>query len=141
SRAPFVEGALPFPFEKIARAVLGENYELSLVVCGDALARRMNKTYRLPALTRLRATRGQELRRASKKTYAPNVLSFPITKYAGEIFLNIRSAEREAELYHTSLRARLALLYIHGLFHLKGLDHGKKMERLEHATLKRFKLA
>ena len=114
--------SLPFPFEKIARAVLGENYELSLVVCGDALARRMNKTYR-------------------KKTYTPNVLSFPITKYAGEIFLNIRSAEREAELYHTSLRARLALLYVHGLFHLKGLDHGKKMERLEHATLKRFKLA
>ena len=121
-RAPFIEGARPLPFEKIARAVLGENYELSLVVCGDALARRMNKTYR-------------------KKTYTPNVLSFPITKYAGEIFLNIRSAEREAELYHTSLRARLALLYVHGLFHLKGLDHGKKMERLEHATLKRFKLA
>src|SRR3989344_780707 len=81
------------PFERLARAVLGARYELSLVVCGDALARRMNKAYR-------------------KKSYTPNVLSFPITKYAGEIFLNIRSAEREAELYHTSLRARLPPFYI-----------------------------
>src|SRR3989338_5485677 len=77
-----VRGPLPrIPYEKLARDVLGSRYELSLVLCGDTLARRMNKTYRLPAL---------KLRRAGKKTYAPNVLSFPLARSEGEIFLNIR---------------------------------------------------
>jgi len=48
--APFLKGAGRIPFEEIAQAVLGKNYELSLVICGDNLARRMNREYRLPSL-------------------------------------------------------------------------------------------
>ncbi|QQG37755.1 MAG: rRNA maturation RNase YbeY [Candidatus Kaiserbacteria bacterium] len=107
------------PFEKIAAAILGSTYELSLVVCGDQLATRMNRQYR-------------------KKTYSPNVLSFPIEKRSGEIFLNLACAKREAAAYGVPLRSRLALLFVHGCFHLKGLSHGKKMESLERATLRRF---
>ena len=118
-----IRGSVPrIPFEALATSVLGKNYELSVVVCGDKLARRMNKEYR-------------------KKTYAPNVLSFPLENNEGEIFLNIRKAEREARMYGTTLTARLALLYVHGLYHLKGLDHGAHMERLEQTTLKKFRLA
>lgn len=106
----------------MARAVLGAKYQLSLVVCGDTLARSINIKYR-------------------KKDYSPNVLSFPLDKNEGEIFLNIRKAEREAKEYGVPLRERLALLYVHGLFHLKGLDHGDKMERAEQTALKRFRLA
>ena len=115
-------GIVPrIPFEEIARAVLGERYELSLVICGDDLARKMNKAYR-------------------KKTYAPNVLSFPLSKTEGEIFLNVRKAEREARAYGMPVRERLAYLYIHGCFHLRGLDHGDRMEREEARIMKRFKL-
>jgi len=120
-RAPFAKGARRLPFEAIARSVLGAQYELSLVICGNELARRINRENR-------------------KKKYAPNVLSLPLGKLEGEIFLNIRKAEREARQYGTTLRARLALLYVHGLYHLKGLDHGERMERAEQTTLKRFKL-
>ncbi len=109
----------PVPFEKIARAVLGRHYELSLVICGDALARRMNITYR-------------------KKTYKPNVLSFPLTKKEGEIFLNMRQAEREAQQFGVSPRERLALLFVHGCYHLKGLSHGRTMEARERRILRAF---
>jgi probable rRNA maturation factor len=109
-------------FVPIAEKILGNTYELSLVICGDQLAQRMNKEYR-------------------KKTYKPNVLSFPISKTEGEIFLNVRCAERESKKYGIPLRERLALLYIHGCFHLKGLDHGPKMEKEEERILKAFKLA
>lgn len=101
------------------RKALGDAYELSLVVCGDKLSRTMNKRYR-------------------KKTYAANVLSFRISKREGEIFLNVRAAEREAARCGVQLSTRLALLFVHGLFHLKGLEHGKKMEAQEQKVLKRF---
>ena len=117
-----VKGAVPaISFEKIARSILGANYELSLVLCGDTLARRMNRTYR-------------------KKEYAPNVLSFPYSPREGEIFLNIRKAEREARAMGTSPRKRATLLFVHGCFHLKGLKHGERMEAAERRVLKRFEL-
>jgi probable rRNA maturation factor len=115
-----MRGQVPrLPFEKMASAILGAKYELSLVVCGDSLAQRMNKEYR-------------------KKSYKPNVLSFPISKTEGEIFLNVQCAAREAKKYKTTLPKRLALLFVHGCFHLKGLKHGKKMEAAEQKVLRRF---
>jgi len=117
-----VRGSVPrIPFGEIARSILGERFELSLVVCGDSLAHRMNITYR-------------------KKTYKPNVLSFPLSKHEGEIFLNVRKAEREARLGGISARERLAFLFIHGCFHLKGLDHGDHMEREELRIMRKFEL-
>lgn len=116
-----VVGAARLPYEKIAQHILGPSYELSLTLCGDALAKRMNRTYR-------------------QKTYSPNVLSFPYSKDAGEIFLNIRKAEREAQKIGTSAAKRTALLLVHGCFHLKGYDHGATMEELERKALRKFDL-
>src|SRR3989344_3868674 len=86
--APFAKGAGRIPFEKIAHALLSKHYQLSLVLCGDTLARKINRTYR-------------------KKTYAANVLSFPLDKYEGETFLNVEAAAREAEGCKHCLRSRL----------------------------------
>ena len=117
-----IRGSVPrIPFAEIAEAILGDSFELSLVICGDKLARKMNIAYR-------------------KKTYFPNVLSFPLSKHEGEIFLNVRKAEREAKQFRIPFRERLALLFIHGCFHLKGLDHGDAMEREEARIMKHFKL-
>lgn len=117
-----VKDTVRLPFEDIAREVLGAKYELSLVICGDTLARRMNMKYR-------------------KKSYKPNVLSFPLDKNTGEIFLNVRKAEREARAAGISAKERLALLFVHGCYHLAGHDHSDRMDALERKTLQRFKLS
>ena len=114
-----MRGAGRIPYEEIARKILGSQYELSLVICGDTLAQRMNKEHR-------------------KKTYKPNVLSFPLSKAEGEIFLNVRTAAREARRYKVPLRDRLAFLFVHGCFHLKDLQHGRIMEAQEQRILRAF---
>ncbi len=114
-------GQLPrIPFEKLAASILGPSYTLSLVVCGDDLAQRMNVTYR-------------------KKNYRPNVLSFPLAKAEGEIFLNIRKAAREARSEGVSVDDRVAFLFIHGCLHLKGHDHGDTMDSLEDRYMRTLK--
>ena len=118
-RAALTRAARRLPYEKMARAVLGDEYELSLVVCGDDLGQRLNYEHR-------------------SKTYKPNVLSFPISKKEGEIFLNAPKAAREARAFGVPLEERLALLFVHGCFHLKGLKHGRIMEGRERQTLRRF---
>ena len=115
-----IRGSVPrLPFEGIARKALPKGYHLSLVICGDMLSRSLNKKYR-------------------GKTYFPNVLSFPIDKREGEIFLNIRKAAREARIMRVTLTERLALLFVHGCFHLRGLHHGLTMEREEARVLRAF---
>ncbi len=112
-----VRGHVPrIAFEKIAQVILGTKYSLSLVLCGDTLGRRLNTEYR-------------------KKTYKPNVLSFPLSKTEGEIFLNIRKAEREARAEGISTAKRIIFLFIHACLHLKGLDHGDEMDALEQKYL------
>ena len=93
-------------FALIGEKALGKNYELSLVFCGDALSKRLNATYR-------------------DKDKATNVLSFPISKTAGEIFINL---SRVAPFSAVEL-------FVHGVFHLKGMQHGRKMEKAEKALL------
>ena len=114
-----VKGSPLLPYEKIATRILGRSYDLSLVICGDDLACSINKKYR-------------------KKTYSPNVLSFPYSKTEGEIFLNVRCAAREARAGGISHRTRMGLLFVHGCFHLKGYRHGRTMERQEARILRTF---
>ena len=116
-----VKDTVRLPFAQMARAALPKDYQLSLVICGDQLAQRMNKEYR-------------------KKTYRPNVLSFPLSKTEGEIFLNVRKAAREARAMQIATTARIAYLFVHGCFHLAGYKHGDKMDALEVKVLKKFEL-
>ncbi len=109
------------PFFEIAKHVLGEHYELSLVFTGDTLSRRLNRTYR-------------------EKDRPTNVLSFPYDKKNGEIFLNLAQIRRESKKFAKPFVARTAFLFIHGLFHLKGMDHSSKMERHERETLAHFSI-
>jgi len=119
--APFIKGAGRLPYEEIAVSVLGKKYDLSLVLCGDKLAQRINKEHR-------------------NKSYYPNVLSFELDSDNGEIFLNVRKAQREARQLGISEKKRIALLYVHGLFHLKGMKHSDTMEQREQKTLSSFGL-
>lgn len=114
-----VKDMVRLPFAQIASAALPTEYQLSLVICGDRLAQRMNAEYR-------------------KKSYRPNVLSFPLSKNEGEIFLNIRKAAREAHQMGISTNTRIAHLFVHGCLHLAGHDHGDSMDELEAKILNKF---
>ncbi len=107
------------PYEKFFVAALGKKYDLSLVISGDKRSHTLNRIYR-------------------NKTYVPNVLSFPLSDTAGEIFLNLKQAKREHRARGESYEYFVALLAIHGMLHLKGMTHGSTMERKEKLLLRKF---
>ena len=107
------------PYEKFFVATLGKKYDLSFVICGDKRSQTLNQNYR-------------------NKTYIPNVLSFPLSDTAGEIFLNLKQARREHRLRGESYEYFVALLAIHGMLHLKGMAHGSTMEEKEKLLLRKF---
>src|SRR3989344_4818070 len=84
-----------FLFKKVADKALGKKYDLSLVICGDKL------------------------------TNKHNVLSYPLSKDIGEIFLNPKRA-KPFTLTH---------LFIHAVAHLKGFDHSPAMDKFAQKLL------
>jgi probable rRNA maturation factor len=111
-----------FPYEKMKGAILGARYELSLSFVGATRAQALNVKYR-------------------KKTYVPNVLSFPLTETVGEIIICPQVAKREAKNFNLSVDGYIAYLFIHGCVHLKGHDHGDTMEKLEKKFLRQFNVS
>jgi len=107
------------PYRKLAAAILPKRYELSIVIVGDKASRTLNRRYR-------------------KKDTIPNILSFPLSKTEGELFLNMAQARRDAPSFKMPERKFLVYLVIHGLLHLKGLSHGRTMNQAETHFLKRF---
>jgi probable rRNA maturation factor len=106
------------PFERIKNSILGKSYDLSLVFVGNAISKKLNYIYR-------------------KKNKPTNVLSFSLSKNEGEIFINLGLAKRQAPQHDLKFEPFIKYLFIHGLLHLKGLDHGKAMEKLETRYLKK----
>ena len=99
-------------FLKIKEVVLGKRYELSFAF--------------LPPKKMREAMKYKKVR--TRKT--SNVLSFPLSKTSGEILICKSAAKPYTVEY----------LFIHGLFHLKGLKHGATMEREERRILNKFGL-
>ncbi|HEU5114876.1 MAG TPA: rRNA maturation RNase YbeY [Candidatus Paceibacterota bacterium] len=114
------KGTLPrVPFSRIKNEVLGKDYDLSLVFVDDEESREISL-------------------RTKNKDYVPNILSFELGDEAGEIFINPSEAARQAKDFGRTPRNMIAFLYIHGLCHLKGMDHGSRMERTEAVFRKKF---
>jgi probable rRNA maturation factor len=93
--------------------------EVTLRVVGVAEARRLNRAFR-------------------RRDYATNVLSFGYSSTQGDIVLCHPVIAREARAQGKSLAAHYAHLVVHGAFHLRGLRHGRRMERAEIALLRRL---
>jgi probable rRNA maturation factor len=109
------------PYQEIAKAVVGTHYQVSLTFLGADRARQLNTQ-----------TRG--------KTYVPNVLSFPLDEGHGEIYIAPTVASKEAVAHGMTARGYVGYLFIHGLLHLKGYDHGSTMEKLEKKYCTKFQL-
>jgi rRNA maturation RNase YbeY len=114
--------AYRLPFENLKDDVLGKHYDLTVAFVGARRAEKLNATYR-------------------KATYVPNVLSFPLTSSTGEIYITPVIVEKEARHFKLSPRGYAGYLFIHGLLHLKGYDHGTTMERLEKRYMDKYKLS
>jgi probable rRNA maturation factor len=112
---------LGLPFSKIADAVLGSKYELSLTFIGEQKMRALNKAYR-------------------NKDYATDILSFPIDTNLGEIYICENIACKKARVREESEHTYLGFLFIHGCLHLKGMTHGSTMETAEKKLRQRFSI-
>jgi probable rRNA maturation factor len=105
----------------IKNTILGKNYELSIVIVGDKKIQNLNKKFR-------------------NKDYPTDTLSFPISDDNGEIFLNLKVAAKKSVSFNMSPQKYFYYLLIHSMLHLKGYDHGDKMEKEEKILLKTFKI-
>lgn len=106
-------------YEKIAKRILGQDYDLGLVLCTPATIRKLNRSYR-------------------GKDKVSNILSFPYGKKGGEIFIVPSLAKTEAPSFDENFTEHLRHLFIHGCLHLKGMTHGSKMDKREKELIKIF---
>ncbi len=107
-----------FPFAK-AHAHILPDYEISLAFVGTTRAKQMNVSLR-------------------NKDYTPNVLSYETGTRSGEIVICPLVARKQAPEYEMTYTQFVGFLFIHGLLHLKGQQHGATMEKQERLLLKRF---
>jgi probable rRNA maturation factor len=92
-----------------ARAAVGIQGDVDVLLADDPTLRRLNKTFR-------------------GKNKPTDVLSFPAPDeiahdHAGDLAISLETANRQAATYGHSLRDEVRILLLHGLLHLSGLDH------------------
>ncbi len=100
---------------------LGSKYELSVVFTSSQKIQELNSSYR-------------------NKNTPTDILSFPLNENEGEIFFCMNEVEKEAEKFDRKVDNFLIFLFIHGCVHLKGYDHGSKMEEIETEIRKKFQV-
>lgn len=114
------KGGIPnLPFLQIKNAILGKEYDLSLLFPTLALAEELHIQWK-------------------KKPGPVNILSFPLDENEGEIILTLVQARREAKNFDRSYENHTIFLFIHGCLHLKGMTHGAKMEKEERLYYQQF---
>ena len=60
---------------------------------------------------------------------------FPQDNVAGEIFISVDTAIKQAEEDHHTLSDELLFLFVHGVLHIFGYDHETEKDRLEMFSL------
>lgn len=108
-----------FDFVAMKEAVLGKKYELSVIIVGKKEIQKLNNEYR----------------EINKPT---DILSFPLSDSFGEIYINPEMTELESKKFDRDYKNFYAFIFIHGLVHLKGFDHGSTMEGIEARFRKQF---
>ena len=97
-------------FVNRARAAVGLEGEVHVLLAKDATLRRLNRSFR-------------------GKNTATDVLSFPAAEsgvgVAGDLAISLETAERQAKQFDHSLRDEVRVLLLHGVLHLAGFDHEK----------------
>ena len=114
------KGKLPrLPFANMKDVILGKRYDLSISFVTPHTSQELNRTHR-------------------GKDNPTNILSFELTKKSGELVIEPRRVKRDAVAFDMDFKNFLGFLLIHGMLHLKGMQHGSTMERQEKKFLKIF---
>jgi probable rRNA maturation factor len=98
-----------------ALEVLGrDNWDLSVLYCGDAYIRTLNARYRNldEATDILSFPLGETLVEEGERRYLP-----------GDIVISLDTLAKNAEYFETPRDEELRRLLIHGILHLDGMDH------------------
>lgn len=100
-------------FLRLARAAVGLDGEVHVLLADDITLRRLNRQFR-------------------GKDKATDVLSFPAAagsafhtekEQAGDLAISLETAARQAKRFRHTLGDEVRVLILHGLLHLAGLDH------------------
>jgi probable rRNA maturation factor len=102
---------------KVLKHIGRDNWDLSVLVCGDNYIKSLNSQYR-------------------NKNEATDVLSFSLgetvdagngkggSRYLpGDIVISLETLEKNAEAFGVSVDEELRRLLVHGILHLDGKDH------------------
>ena len=108
-------------FALIKNKVLGKKYELSVAFVGKRKIQDLNNKFR-------------------KKNSATDILSFELDKNSGEIIFCFTEIKRKCRLFGKTPTEYLNFLFIHGLLHLEGMEHGSKMEEKEKLLCQNFEI-
>lgn len=107
------KGRIPdLPFLAVKNAILGKEYILSLTFPTIEDSIELHKEWK-------------------KKDDPVNVLAFPLEDNEGEIIITLSKARSEAKNFDHSYHKHVIFLFIHACLHLKGMEHGDKMEEQE----------
>jgi probable rRNA maturation factor len=107
------------PILRIKNDILGKNYSLSIAFVSEEESRTLNKKYR-------------------GKDNPTNILSFPLNKNTGEIIMCEAVMKKEMGNFEKTFPEFLGFLVIHGMLHLKGLEHSSTMEKAEKLYCKKY---
>ena len=107
------------PFVSIKNNILGKSYSLSLAFVTKEQIKKFNKIYR-------------------NKNKPTNILSFPLSKVSGEILICPTLVKTELKKFNRNFRELLGFLVIHGMLHLKGMEHSSRMEKEENRYDKKY---
>lgn len=104
-------------FDRLIRKILKNEKRqgtINLVLVDDKEIQRLNATFR-------------------HKDKPTDVLAFPMNEdgILGDIAISTETTERNARRYGVGYKAELKRLVVHGVLHLLGYDHGKRMRDAE----------
>jgi rRNA maturation RNase YbeY len=113
SRSLYVASKLPVArISRFKNLVLGRDFDLSVAYVSRKVMQRINTEQR-------------------SKDAPTDILSFSLSKTSGEILICLPEVVTHAKAWEMKPQSYLDYLFIHGLLHIKGHDHGRIMERLE----------
>ncbi|MBC7982025.1 rRNA maturation RNase YbeY [Candidatus Parcubacteria bacterium] len=116
-KAPKITGVF---LRMVKDTILGKKYDLSIYFVGQDKILSINKRYR-------------------KKDYVTDILSFHYENF-GEMYICLDKVEQKAKLFNTTTENYLNYLFIHGMTHLLGHDHGDLMDKLEKKFTKKLNI-
>jgi probable rRNA maturation factor len=110
-------------FAETLRVRVARGREFHCLITGDAELRLLNRTYR-------------------SKDDPTDVLSFPASfpgdsrSYLGDIAISLARARAQARQYGHAIEDEVRILMLHGLLHLRGMDHESDSGEMARAELR-----